>query len=119
LFSQSSDCGCNQAPACGCQSGPSCWERLRAHFHREECGCDTGSSSCGCNTAPGYSPGVTPVGPATPPGEPIKPPKDGTEPGKKLPEGDKPKDKEARIPAPFQVAPASTKVVEKDNRNPF
>ena len=50
----------------------------------------------------------------------MKPPKD-LDPSKKLPEGDKPVDKpkEAKAPAPFQVAPAAIDTVEKDNKNPF
>ncbi len=57
------------------------------------------------------------------PGEHIGAPKDG-EPAKPLPkDSDKPKDtdkpKEVKAPAPFEVAPASTITIEKDNRNPF
>jgi hypothetical protein len=108
-WGSTSDCGCNQASSCGCESG--CFlDRLRSHFHRNDCGCDTGCSTNGYNTT---------TAPVTQPGEPIKPPKDSTEPGKKLPEGDKPKDKEAKAPAPFEVAPTTTKVIEKDNRNPY
>jgi len=117
--SSSCDCGCSQAPSCGCESGPGFWERLKGRFHHEEC-CDTGCSSCGCNQGPAVAPVGPGVSPAGPPGEPIKPPKDTTDPGKKLPEGSyKPKDKAAQAPLPFQVAPVSTKVIEKDNKNPF
>ena len=92
---------------------------MKARFHRSDCGCDsgcnTGCSGCGSNS--GYAPAAT-----APAGEPVKLPKD-ADPGKKLPDGTKPKEtdkpKEARAPAALEITPASTKSIEKENKNPF
>jgi hypothetical protein len=103
------------------------FERLKARFHRSDCGCEsgcnTGCSSCG-STA-GYAPAASSGAPTTttPSGEPVKPPKD-LNPGKQLPpDGPKSKDTDkpnaARAPAAFEIAPASTKRIEKENKNPF
>ena len=110
------------ASSCGCDSGPSFWERLKSRFHRNDCGCDSGcntgcSSGCGCGGTSSYGApvGAPVVAPA--PGERIGAPKDG-EPAKPLPK-DTDKPKEAKSPAPFEVAPAATITIEKDNKNPF
>jgi hypothetical protein len=118
--SSCSSCG---ESSCGC-GGESFFGRLKGHFrHSSDCGCggyETGGS-CGCNGHDGYNGWNGGVAPGAPVGEPVKAPKD-LDPGKKLPpDGDKPVDKpkEAKIPAPFETAPAATNTVEKDNRNPF
>jgi hypothetical protein len=125
-------CGCASTSACGCESGPSLWERLKGRFHRSECGCESGcntgcSTGCnsGCNSGCSSCGGATsaysaPVNasPAMPAaGEHLnKLPKD-ADPGKKLPEGGK--EKEARAPAAFEVAPVSTTTIEKESKSPF
>ncbi len=120
-------CGC-AASSCGCEdSGPSFFERLKAKFHHSsECGCESGCSSCGGSSYSGSSYSGSsygaPVGapvtspPMPPAGEPVKPPKD-LDPGKKLPEGGK--EKEAKAPAAFEVAPASATTTEQETHNPF
>jgi hypothetical protein len=146
------DCGCGCAPApapchtcapaptCGCEKpglfdrfrhghdgcggscGSSCdnscdrpclFDRIRARFHRDDCGCAPTCGGCngGCGAAP------MPVVPVKP-GEPLNKPKDGP---MKLPEGDKPKDKETSTPKNLELTPTSggPRIIESGTKNPF
>jgi hypothetical protein len=109
--------GCGAVSSCDSCGSSGLFGRLRGRFHHgSDCGCDTGCST-GCSSCGTYAAPTGVIAPK-PAGEPIKAPKEG-EPIKKMPEGAKPTDKEARAPATLQVAPAATRVIETGTRSPY